>query len=183
MLATAPAPSAITAPVPPTGLDRALPRSVRVEGRICTVPTLSYTATGVAVAHFLLDCDELHDPRLRVLAHGGSTVIDVTVWGADAVFVADPGSASHTRFRVVAEALQAINRLDLPDDEKAAAKLQAMAWDITQPMTLPIRSGVRVSVDGTPRRGCWHPIGYHGELPLGLIADGLPRPLRRDCRA
>jgi len=183
MLATAPAPAATTAPVRSVRLDGALPRSVRVEGRICSVPTLAHTATGVAVAHFLLDCDELRDPRLRVLAHDGTTVIDVTVWGPDAVFVADPGSASHARFRIVAEALRPIKRLDLPDEEKAIALMEAMNWDITQPSAMPIRSRVRVSVDGTPRRGCWHPIGHRGDLPLGLVADALPTPLRRAYRA
>ncbi len=175
MLAIALAPCTATpTPAPTAGRDRSLPRSLTVQGRICSVPTLSFTATGLAVAHFLLDCDDLPDPRLRILAHRGTTVIDVTVWREDAVFVADTASAYHFRYRCVREA-----RAALPVDRKQ----EAVVWDIQAPFTPLIRRGVRVAIDGTPRRGSCHPIGCREPLPLGLVADGLPRPLGRACRA
>lgn len=165
MLATAPAPrtSAATICPPVIRTDLVLPRTVTVQGRVCSSPTLSWTITGVAVAHFLLECNDLPDPRLRRLAHRASSVIDVTVWGPDAAFVAD-GPPRGFRQRLNNEAAKAgePQRWNSSDDEREFPP--------------PIRRNVRVVVEGTPRAGMWYPIGFRGRpLPLGLVTEGLPR--------
>jgi hypothetical protein len=150
-------------PTTPTAVrtDLVFPRTVRVEGRVCSTPVLCFTSTGTPVAHFLLDCDELADMRIQRLARRDG-VLDVTVWGADAVFIADTGSASHFRHRLVVAARKA-----LPEHKRA----EALCFEISAPITPLIRSGVRVAVEGTPRRGCWHPMRSLSDLPLGLVAE------------
>jgi len=176
MLAIAPAPRISAATIvtlcpPVVRTDLVLPRTVTVEGRICSTPTLSSTITGVAVAHFQLECDELTDPRLHRLAHAGSSIVDVTVWGPDAAWVAD-GPPKGFRNRLNHEAAKADEpaRWNSSDDERDFGP--------------QIRANVRVAIEGRPRPGLWHPIGCRTPLPFGIEAERVRRlPLVSAYRA
>ncbi|HXA27653.1 MAG TPA: hypothetical protein VN193_02805 [Candidatus Angelobacter sp.] len=166
MLATATAPATLTATCPPViRMDLVPARTITVPGRVCSTPTLSFTPTGVAVAHFLLDCDEPSDPRLRVLAHRGTSLVDVTVWGADAAFVAD-GPPRGFRQRLIKEAA----------DAGEPARWEAEAEDDEGCRFAPrIRQNVRVMVEGRARGGCWHSTGCLTPLPFGIEAERVQR--------
>lgn len=183
MLAIAPAP---TTTVSPSAIrtDLVLPRTITVSGRVCSPPTLSHTITGVAVAHFLLDCDDLRDPRMQVLAHPRTSIVDVTVWGPDAAFVAY-GPRRGLRRQLINEAAHRGERAlwDWPDlDPSRARHVDFEAYESR--FAPPIRQTVRIAVEGTPRRGLWHPLFSRGQsLPLGLVAEGMPRVIGPGLRA
>jgi hypothetical protein len=157
MFATATTPAARHSTSPSSLAPRLRP-AITVLGRVCSTPTLRFTATGVAAAHFLLECDELPDPRLRVLSHRGTSIVDVTVWQEDAIFVADLDAAYSRRYRLVMGARKS--------EEPAV-------WDLLAPFTPPVRHGARVEVEGTPRAGWWHAIGHREPMPFGVVAERL----------
>lgn len=179
MLAVAPAPTTLTLSRPVLTIEEPRPATIAVTGRICTPAVLAFTITGVAVSHFLLECDDLHDGRLRRLAHHGTSLIDVTVWGADAVRLSD-GPPRGDRRALIAEAAKAGETAlwEWPDQRPAnAPKRRRTDWSSGE-FAPRIRQNVRVVVQGAARSGAWQPVGSAGPLPLGLVAEALPQVLR-----
>ncbi len=166
MLATAPITDAApTTASPSNGLAPRLRPQLTVEGTVCSAPTLLWTSTGVAVAHFRLRCDDLVDARLRALADRETAIIDVTVWRADAILAgASPEMMNPARFRAITDALKAG---------------QPAGWSRERHWARPLRLGAHVAVEGTPRAGCWHPIGRADAVPLGIVTERLPRAVAR----
>lgn len=179
MLAVAPAPTTLALPRPVLPMEDRRPATIAVTGRICTPPVLAFTLTGVAVSHFLLECDDLHDARLRRIAHHGTSLIDVTVWGADAVRVSD-GPPRGERRMLIADAAKAGETAlwEWPDQRPAnAPKRRRTDWSSGE-FAPRIRQNVRVVVRGIARSGAWQPVCAAGPLPLGLVAEALPQVLQ-----